>query len=164
MQKISGIIPSSPRVASVDLKEAAPVRPGTPGFGRPEGVSSLKERANAAASASAFKARFPGDEPQSKESEQAESVAQISERFFGRNMRDADAAGADGGRNEDLQNTIIAIPVLIEGSSDPASMSAAAGSLDSKYKYDKVADALKDPVPRENFDLVPKGSYLDVVA
>lgn len=43
MEKISGIIPSSPRVASVDLKEAAPVRPGTPSFGRPEGVSSLRQ-------------------------------------------------------------------------------------------------------------------------
>lgn len=41
MDKISGIIPSSRRVNSVDLQNAAPVRPGTPTFGRPVGISTL---------------------------------------------------------------------------------------------------------------------------
>jgi hypothetical protein len=42
MDKISGIIPSSARVMAVDMKEAPPIRPGTPSFGRPEGVSALR--------------------------------------------------------------------------------------------------------------------------
>ncbi len=46
MEKISGIIKSSPRVQAVDLRESNPVRPGTPAFGRPQGVSSLNKPVN----------------------------------------------------------------------------------------------------------------------
>ncbi len=41
MEKISNIVRGNSRVASVDLKNATPVRPGAPGFGRPMGVSTL---------------------------------------------------------------------------------------------------------------------------
>ncbi len=40
MQKISSILPSSPRVKSVDLSDSHPIRPGTPSFGRPVGNST----------------------------------------------------------------------------------------------------------------------------
>lgn len=43
MEKISRILPSNPRVQAVDLKSSAPVRPGTPQFGRPVGISSLAD-------------------------------------------------------------------------------------------------------------------------
>lgn len=39
MEKISRIVRGNSRVAAVDLKGAAPVRPGTPSFGRPVGES-----------------------------------------------------------------------------------------------------------------------------
>lgn len=42
MEKISGILPQTARVASVDMKEAAPIRPGTPSFGRPESTSRIR--------------------------------------------------------------------------------------------------------------------------
>ncbi|MCB0411529.1 MAG: hypothetical protein KDD22_03335 [Bdellovibrionales bacterium] len=40
MEKISGIVPQSKRVTAVDLRNAPPVRPGTPTFGRPVGIST----------------------------------------------------------------------------------------------------------------------------
>lgn len=40
MEKISHIVRGNSRVASTDLKNAAPVRPGTPSFGRPVGEST----------------------------------------------------------------------------------------------------------------------------
>lgn len=40
MEKISNIVRSSSRVASVDLKGSAPIRSGTPSFGRPVMESS----------------------------------------------------------------------------------------------------------------------------
>lgn len=40
MEKISNIVRGNSRVASVDLKNAAPVRPGAPSMGRPIGVST----------------------------------------------------------------------------------------------------------------------------
>lgn len=39
MNKISSILPSSSRVTAVDMQDAHPIRPGTPSFGRPVGVS-----------------------------------------------------------------------------------------------------------------------------
>ena len=40
MNKISGILPSSARVTSVDLKASGTARPGGPNFGRPVGRSA----------------------------------------------------------------------------------------------------------------------------
>jgi capsular polysaccharide biosynthesis protein len=45
MEKLSSILPASPRVKSVDLSEAKPRRPGSPNFGVPEGsTSSVRDR------------------------------------------------------------------------------------------------------------------------
>lgn len=44
MEKISSILPSNPRVKSVDVKDAHPVRPGVPAMGRPIGRSSNQDR------------------------------------------------------------------------------------------------------------------------
>jgi hypothetical protein len=44
MDKISGIIPASPRLKSVETAAAQPARPGAPEFGRPQGKNSLGDR------------------------------------------------------------------------------------------------------------------------
>lgn len=44
MEKLSSILPNSPRVKSVDLTEAKPRRPGAPSFGVPVGTTSTKDR------------------------------------------------------------------------------------------------------------------------
>ncbi|MEI7973957.1 MAG: hypothetical protein WCH11_06280 [Bdellovibrio sp.] len=47
MEKISGILPSRPRLKSVDLQSAHPIRPGVPSFGRPVGSTSVqRDRVN----------------------------------------------------------------------------------------------------------------------
>jgi hypothetical protein len=40
MDKLSNVLPTSPRVKSVDLRDAHPMRPGAPGFGTPTGSTS----------------------------------------------------------------------------------------------------------------------------
>ncbi|MFM6927722.1 MAG: hypothetical protein ACKOX6_04620 [Bdellovibrio sp.] len=44
MDKISGIIPASPRMKLMETAAAQPARPGAPAFGRPEGKNSLGDR------------------------------------------------------------------------------------------------------------------------
>lgn len=44
MDKISGIIPQTPRTGSKRFNDNTPVRPGAPQFGRPEGSSEIKDR------------------------------------------------------------------------------------------------------------------------
>ncbi|MCM2280807.1 MAG: hypothetical protein NDI61_03060 [Bdellovibrionaceae bacterium] len=149
MQKISGILSGSPRVTSVDMKDAQPVRPGTPGFGRPQGVSSLRERAEGVDALR--KARELQDgmlSARSKEAQQTDAAAQISEGFFMRNKRDAEPAPV--GDSE----VIVAIPIAIEA--------VVAESKPTGFKTD-VAEAVKEPT----FDpdaLYPRGSFLDTVA
>ena len=40
MEKISGILPASARITSVDMKNSGVARSGSPSFGRPQGVST----------------------------------------------------------------------------------------------------------------------------
>ena len=62
MEKISGIIPSTPRVTTVDLQSSASAaRPGSPPFGRPMGTSALAEN---------------------KAAREAEIAKAMSEKFF----------------------------------------------------------------------------------
>lgn len=44
MEKLSSILPTSPRVKNVDMTDAHPVRPGTPSYGRPVGISAVRDR------------------------------------------------------------------------------------------------------------------------
>jgi hypothetical protein len=97
MEKISGIIPNSSRVAAVDLKEAPPVRPGTPGFGRAEGVSSLRENAIVAQETAPKAAGLQMDQMdwRSKDLFHAKVAQNVTENFFGKNNRAADAKAED---------------------------------------------------------------------
>lgn len=44
MEKISGILPQSPRMKLMEVASAQPARPGAPDFGRPMGKNSIGER------------------------------------------------------------------------------------------------------------------------
>lgn len=82
MEKISGIIPSSSRVATVDLKESGPVRPGAPGFGRPEGVSSLRDAKIGQTASRAVKLSQEQLDWRTKDMQNAATVRELSDRFF----------------------------------------------------------------------------------
>ena len=72
MDKISGIIPNSARVAAVDMRDTATVRPGSPSFGRTEGANSLRDREREMA---ARAAALP-TAPRAAETRQLQSTAQ----------------------------------------------------------------------------------------
>ena len=92
MDKISSIIPGSARVMSVDMKDANPVRPGTPGFGRQDGVSGPKEVSQFDAPSRTTQ-RFPDKGPdappvesawKTKDAKEAAIAKNMSDRFFGK--------------------------------------------------------------------------------
>jgi hypothetical protein len=98
VEKISGIIPGSARVTSVDAKDSTPVRPGTPAFGRRDGVSVLKEKEAAkakekierdqmkaeSATAKTASAAPDANDWKAKDSARAELAAQVTDKFFNR--------------------------------------------------------------------------------
>lgn len=98
MEKISGILPGSARLSAVDLKES-PVRPGTPSFGRPEGVSSLREAmmARPAIIGTQRIQNLQTDQLdwRAKDARSAAMAAEIAEKFFIKNERYNEAKMAE---------------------------------------------------------------------
>jgi hypothetical protein len=84
MDKISSIVPGSQRVKTVDLSEAPPVRPGTPGFGRRQGVSSLdgKDRDGLTTAAKAVMEHKQQMEKRLSESARDKIADEMSAKFF----------------------------------------------------------------------------------
>jgi hypothetical protein len=82
MEKISGIIPSSARVAAVDMKDS-PVRPGAPAFGRPQGASGKESiTTNGEAMKKASEMFAHQNDWRSKDTRQAALVNEVSNAFF----------------------------------------------------------------------------------
>lgn len=82
MEKISGILPSSARVASVDLKES-PVRPGTPAFGRPQGAAGKESvTTNGEAMKKASEMFTHQNDWRAKDASRAAMVSEVSNNFF----------------------------------------------------------------------------------
>jgi hypothetical protein len=160
MQKISGILGPSARVTSVDMKDAPPVRPGMPGFGRAEGVSSLRQRNQEVdALVRAPQLLQQQFDLRTKEGQHAKMVNQVSESFFMKNNRDATITqpGQKTESGEEMVDVMVAIPLQIAASElEPVA------SKPAQADYDSVSAAAKESSAPEG--LYPKGSFVDVVA
>ena len=112
MQKISSILPSSPRVGGVDLKSASAVRPGTPSFGRPVGESTGIARDGWSTAEKAANIREEMDVRLRNLSEPPEIVQKMTEQFF---MQKSSAAQAPDVRSTgDLVSAEIEEGTLIQ--------------------------------------------------
>ncbi len=82
MQKISGILPSSSRLTSVDLKESGAARPGAPSFGRPLGESNLMSNSITRSAHRALQQHNEISEARSKDQKQAREIQKMADEFF----------------------------------------------------------------------------------
>lgn len=82
MEKLSSILPSSPRIKSVDLDEAPVARPGSPRFGKKQGRNTIADQVtvSAQARARADEAQKVGRDP--KEIARGKMVEDLSKNFF----------------------------------------------------------------------------------
>lgn len=89
MEKISRVVRGNARVASTDLKNAAPLRPGTPSFGRPVGESTT---ATPGTGTTAAKAVALHKEMQEAKKQHTESriVQDMADKFFLNRMKEPD--------------------------------------------------------------------------
>lgn len=88
MEKISGIVPSSPRTRKVDVSSSQPVRPGAPAFGRNVGKNSLGE--NTAIDRVQLGVSQLPDSPGYKnktEKMHAQLVADMNKKFFAKDSK-----------------------------------------------------------------------------
>ncbi len=136
MEKISRVVRGNSRVAATDLKNAAPVRPGAPSFGRPIGESTS---ANPGSGTTASRAVALHNEMQEtkKQNTQSRIVQDMADKFFlsrGREAEDEVAA-----KPPDGVVPVKASPVESEG--------------------DEVAIEIEQPAGYK-----PRGSFVDVRA
>ena len=83
MQKISGILPSSSRVTTVDVsKEAGSVRPGAPSFGRPVGESNLFKNSVVRSAHQAIQKHNELWDARSEQQDQAKIIQDMADSFF----------------------------------------------------------------------------------
>jgi hypothetical protein len=160
MEKISGIVKASPRLTSVDLKEAAPVRPGVPSFGRPEGISTLSQ-APAFGATAPRSAGIQADQLdwRGKDAANAAIAAEMSNRFFLKNT-----VAAEPVRNSE---SVSFGPMHLPGvSSKPAGFKnddifrEGSSLMPSSFEEDDSAE----PMLQQPEGLYPKGSFIDRTA
>lgn len=82
MDKISRIVPNSNRTTSVDFSKERPVRPGAPGFGRPDGRADIRDRVTLSSVAKATSPNELANYRNTRESQRAAVVERIANDFF----------------------------------------------------------------------------------
>lgn len=172
MEKISGIIPGSARVTSVDLKEASPVRPGTPAFGRPEinrGMNDLKQELGINSTAQkALNAHNELSDWRSKDAKHAAVVSELTDKFFVKNQKEVEPSGARG-------TSGVTMPQLRATAMDVASRPAGF-KTDSTGSFRAAQNGFSRPAFFDDMEeeslpalsqpegLYPKGSFIDRTA
>lgn len=176
MDKISGILPSSPRVASVDLRDAAPVRPGTPSFGRPEGISSLKNNNQPAVKEAALPVNgmlAPSTEKSPgwklRDEQKAQTAADMSAKFFMNNKQPALPV-----KETEPMPQLNALALTDSRNSKPSGfktvgLEGVRASANERTAFDEGLDMepILDTEPEERMQpqgLYPKGSFIDRTA
>ncbi len=101
MEKISSILPASPRVQSVDLDEAPPARPGAPAFGRKQGRNTVQDRITLSQKAKEMAAQDTMMVRNPKEAARAQKVEELNKRFFETRLQKPEVAPA-GPRTEEI--------------------------------------------------------------
>ena len=173
MEKISSILPSSPRVSAVDLRDAAPMRPGTPGFGRPEGASALRDRepiktGNAGAPTTAAVARSAEirdaqAEWKAKETRGVAIAKSMSDKFFVDRRREVESSAGDAsGLPEAGPDMARSMASSRTNESRPANMHALdARELGAEQRLGSMDVGIESDLEAMP---APKGSFVDVRA
>lgn len=144
MEKISSIVPRSRRVSATDLSAAPAVRPGTPTFGRPVGVSTGGEKSFLTTAQKAIAEQTKMTEERKASAITPEIVSDMTEKFF-------------------MQKTVpvpIAKPMLPIDATSEGTESAQASAVEDEERRLSETEEMK-AVAKE---YVPPGSYLDVSA
>ena len=171
MDKISGIIKSSPRVQSVDIRESSPIRPGTPLFGRPEGISSLNKPVNTletGVKASAVAETLGGWK--AKDQKSAAMAADLTNKFFAKPTPIEDEASMHPGLSAAPSISTMAVlnDRMSERESKPAGFKSE-GPMSFRAASSRLPMPTFSAVEEESTisqpeGLYPKGSFIDRTA
>ena len=173
MEKISGIIKSSPRVQAVDMRESSPIRPGTPTFGRPEGVSSLAKSAlDADLTAGSNKRVAAAQEELSgwkaKDQKMASIAAELTNKFFSRPTSSVGDELAPAGLSEsspsNLPMSVADRPSILSGfkTDSVGTFRTNINTPSRAMNFNPITD--DTPMVAQPEGLFPRGSFIDRIA
>ena len=160
MEKISSILPSSPRIKAVDLSESGSVRPGAPSFGAPVGKAAINggnaptTAEKAVAAHNALMSRRSGD------AHHPQLIRDMTDKFFMRNASEPGGVVNDVDLNFTMDIGSTAAPPEINPLDVPETTLAVQSAEPDMATSDPewlIAESSVD-----DSDCVPPGSYLDV--
>lgn len=160
MEKISGIVPASSRVTSVNLKDSQTMRPGTPSFGAPMGKAAINGGDAPTTAEKAVAAHNTLMSRRSGDAHHPQLIKDMTDKFFMRN---------DSGPGEVIDDIDLNFTMDI-GSTAPApeSLPLDVPETTLAVQSDEPDLAAADPEwllaesSAGESDYVPPGSYLDV--
>jgi len=134
MEKLSSILPASPRVQSVDMADAHAVRPGVRSYGRPIGANPIKDRLTISQQAKdvAFQETLGTINP--REAKSVKIADDMSKKFFETRLTDGikgrPASEETQERGTDLDSTAPPQPEAIpmQTPTSPAAPGTVAGA------------------------------------
>lgn len=148
MEKISRIVRGNSRVAAVDMKNAAPVRPGTPSFGRPMGESTAIQ-AKALSTADRAVALHKEINDNKMANTHQTIVQNMADRFFMDRMRQpaVEEPTLNPPGSVDAQPIDVAAPIDVDGPDGD---------------QDMIEPSPIEAAPPQKY--TPRGSFIDVRA
>ncbi len=167
MDKISGIVPSSRRVSSVDLKNAPPIRPGTPSFGRPQGVSTLTEQNKPTTAQLAIAAQKEVSDKRTLNERAPVFIQDMADKFFMQKKKEAGPV-EDFDLNIGWKAPATRTQEGLDAAADAEFAAITAPSRGMATPVEKrgteASQMAAQSIPADEREFTPPGSYLDVVA
>ena len=166
MEKISGIVPSTARVQSVNLKDSQTMRPGAPSFGAPKGKAAinggntLTTAEKAVAAHNKLMARRSGD------AHHPEIIRDMADQFFLKNKTEAGGVVQDIDLNfqMDLDQVAPYNPPQRELSVQPTSVESVSWESQTFAPQSESAMVSESGIGESSVEAeyVPPGSLIDV--
>lgn len=153
MQKISGILPNTPRISSVDMKDGQAARPGGPSFGRMVGSSSGPGRQALETTAQVAHQRHEELlDRRSKDLAEADIVKRLSDSFFMKRLDQPQSLSQQDGFTSSAPSQS-----LQKNSNSNSSLIIPSSVSTEKYQDPNTGEMLDG-------EFIPPGSYLNLNA
>ncbi len=162
MEKISGIVPASSRVTSVNLKDSQTLRPGVPNFGAPVGKAAINGGSEPTTAEKAVAAHNALMSRRSGDAHHPQLIKDMTDKFFMRNTSGPGEVVDDIDLNftMDIGSTA---PAVESVPLDVPETTLAAQSVEPGPEVSEPEWLLAE-ASADDSDYVPPGSYLDVTA
>jgi len=161
VEKISGIVPTSHRVSSVNLKDSQTMRPGVPTFGANVGKAAINGGSQPTTAEKAVAAHNELMARRSGDAHKPALIRDMMDRFFMKNMSESQAPIDDVDINFNMDKISSVGPSIVSDMQDPSTQ-LSANPVDASSSDVTETEWIIADDSGEYDDYTPPGSYIDV--